>query len=84
MWFRLSYKNPLANDDSSYNKVERKQSCKGDAICDGGSLEWEYQGQSGVLKEHKMQKITFEKCQRHVLEQMEFNSFKVRDNSPVE
>ena len=53
MWFRLSYKNHLANDDSSHNKVERKQSCKGDAICDGGSLEWEYQGESGVLKEDK-------------------------------
>ena len=34
--------------------------------------------------EHEMQKITFEKRQRHVLEQMEFNSFKVRDNLLVE
>ena len=84
MWFKLSYKNHLANDDSSHSKVERKQSCIGDAVCDGGSLEWEYQGEFGVLMEHETQKITFEKRQRHVLEQIKFNSFKVRDNLLVE
>ena len=32
----------LANNDSSHNEVERIQSYVGDAICDGGPLEWEY------------------------------------------
>ena len=32
----------LANNDSSHNEVERYQSYVGDAICDGGPLNWEY------------------------------------------
>ena len=34
----------LATDDSSHNKVERIQSCVGNAFCDRGSSEWEYKG----------------------------------------
>ena len=36
----------LANGDSSHNEVGRIQSYVGDAICDGGPLEWEYKKNS--------------------------------------
>ena len=32
----------LSNGDSGQNEVERIQGYMGDAICDGGSLQWEH------------------------------------------
>ena len=42
-----------------------------DAICDVGSLEWEYQGEFDGLMEHEMKIMTFEELERHELKRME-------------
>ena len=69
----------LANDNNSHSEIERIQTYVGAAICDGGSLEWEYKGEFAGLMEHEMLKITFEELERHELERMKFNAFKVFD-----
>ena len=51
--FDLDYliRHHLAKDDRSHNWVEHTQSYLGDAICNGGSLEWAYQGEfDGLIR----------------------------------
>ena len=45
----------LANGDSRYNEVERCQSYVGDALCDGGTIEWE---DRKLFVENSMEKLS--------------------------
>ncbi|CAB4022061.1 Transient receptor potential cation channel subfamily A member 1 [Paramuricea clavata] len=69
----------LSNGDSSHNEVERIQSYVGDAICDGGPLEWEHQHQEGLTNEHIEQKKLAE-IEDYELKRIEYNAFKVCDD----
>lgn len=69
----------LANGDSSHNEVERVQSYVGDAICDGGHIEWEYKQKYEGLTDEQLGVMTIEDLEKHELERMEYNSFKVCD-----
>ena len=65
-------KHQFVNNDSSHNKAEPIQSYGGDAISDGGNLE--YKEEIDGLMEHEM---AFEEHECHKLELMKFNAFKV-------
>ena len=67
----------LAHDDSSYNEVERIQSYVGDAICDGGAIEWEYKTEFEGLNSDQLQAITLENIEKHELNRMKYNAFEV-------
>ena len=67
----------LANNDSSQNDVERCQGYVGDAICDGGSLLWEYRKPFDGLSDEEIEKMTVQELEEHELQRMEFNSYKV-------
>ena len=69
----------LATDDSSHNEVERIQSYAGDAICDGGSINWEYKEQYEGLSDNDLQKMSYAELESHELDRMKFNAFKVCD-----
>ena len=67
----------LANNDSSQNDVERCQGYVGDAICDGGSLLWEYRKPFDGLSDEEIEKMTVQELEEHELQRMEFNTYKV-------
>ena len=69
----------LANGDSSHNEVERCQSYVGDAICDGGSIEWEYRQPYGGLSNDQLANMTLEELEDSEHNRMKFNAFKVCD-----
>ena len=66
----------LANDDSSHNEVERIQSYVGDAICDGGPLEWEYKKLLVDFTAQQPNEMTLEQFQALELKRMEYNANK--------
>ena len=67
----------LSNNDSSQNQVERCQSYVGDAICDGGAILWEYKKPLEGLSENDIQKMSMNELEKHELQRMEYNAFKV-------
>ena len=69
----------LATDDSSHNEVERIQSYVRDALCDGGSINWEYKEQYEGLSDNDVQKMPYAELESHELDRMKFNAFKVCD-----
>jgi len=69
----------LAPGDSSQNEVERIQSYVGDAICDGGYLEWEHKKQFQGVAEEILEKLTTKELEELEEERMKFNAFKVCD-----
>ena len=93
-WFRLAeialifdsdylIRHHLANDDRSHNWVEHwthwtHSKLPRDAICDGSSLEWEYQDEFDGLMEHEMQETTFEELERHELKTNKIQCFQSR------
>eukprot|EP00794_Sanderia_malayensis_P004304 gene4304-4873_t len=70
----------LATDDSSHNGVERMQSYARDAICDGGSIDWEYNEQYEGISENDLLKMSCAELESYELERMKFNAFKVCDD----
>ena len=69
----------FSNGDSSHNEVERMQSYVGDAICDGGPLNWEYKRQYEGLSDEQLGSMTYEELEHNELERMKCNAFKVCD-----
>jgi hypothetical protein len=69
----------LATDDSSHNEVERIQSYVGDAICDGGPIDWEYKQQYEGLSEDQLSQMTIEGLEKSELDRMKYNAYKVCD-----
>ena len=74
----------LANNDSSHNEVERCQSYVGDAICDGGPLNWEYKKLlCGETSEElsktrdRLKSLTLEEFQVEETQRMRYNAGKV-------
>ena len=67
----------LSNNESSQNQVERCQSYVGDAICDGGAILWEYKKPLEGLSENDIQKTSMNELEKHELQRMEYNAFKV-------
>jgi hypothetical protein len=73
----------LATDDSSHNEVERIQSYVGDAICDGGPIDWEYKQQYEGLSEDQLSQMTIEDLEKSELDRMKYNAYKVCDELTV-
>lgn len=69
----------LAADDSSQNEVERMQSYVGDAICDGGPIDWEYKEQYGGLSEDQLNEMSIEDLEKSELDRMKYNAYNVRN-----
>ena len=69
----------LAADNSSHNEVERIPSYVGDAICDGGCINWEYKEQYEGLSDAELLKMSYAELESHELDRMKFNAFKVCD-----
>ena len=69
----------LATDDSSHSEVERIQSYVGDAICDGGPIDWEYKQQYEGLSEDQLSQMTIEDLEKSELDRMEYNAYIVCD-----
>ena len=67
----------LANDDSSHNEVERCQSYVGDAICDGGSIEWEELKEFEGLDEGTIANMSMADLEEHEHARMRKNAFGV-------
>ena len=67
----------LANDDSSHNEVERCQSYVGDAICDGGSIEWEELKEFEGLDEGTIANMSMADLEEHEHTRMRKNAFGV-------
>ena len=67
----------LSNDDSSQNEVERCQSYVGDALCDGGALDWEYKKPLDGISENELAMMESEDIEMLEYERMKFNAFKV-------
>ena len=67
----------LASGDSSQNEVERCQSYLGDAICDGGSISWEYALPFEGISEDKLKEMSSEHLEESELMRMEYNAYKV-------
>ena len=67
----------LASGDSSQNEVERCQSYVGDAICDGGPIDWEYKVPFEGLAEEQIVNISFDEMEQHEYDRMKYNAFQV-------
>lgn len=67
----------LSNGDSAQNEVERCQSYIGDAICDGGTLEWEYKKLVDANNTELLKMLPYEKIEKYELQRMEYNAYKV-------
>ena len=67
----------LSNGDSSHNEVERCQGFVGDAVCDGGSIEWEYKKLLDDQSLEELQKMTSSELESYELKRMQYNAFKV-------
>ena len=57
----------LASGDSSQNEVGRCQSYLGDAICDGGSISWEYKLPFEGIPEDKLKEMSSEQLEESEL-----------------
>ena len=64
----------LANGDISYNEVERCQSYIGDAICDGGTIEWEHQKMLEPNTLEKLRSMSLEEMQAAEEKRMLYNA----------
>ena len=73
----------LATDDSSHNEVERIQSYVGDAICDGGPIDWEYKQQYEGFSEDQLSQMSIEDLEKSELDRMKYNAYKVCDELTV-
>ena len=73
----------LAADDSSQNEVERMQSYVGDAICDGGPIDWEYKEQYEGLCEDQLNEMSIEDLEKSELDRMKYNAYKVCEELTV-
>eukprot|EP00794_Sanderia_malayensis_P001529 gene1529-1692_t len=67
----------LAPGDSSKNEVERIQSYVGDAVCDGGVLNWEHKTKTDVLVGLDISAMTSSDLGDIEHEKMKHNAFKV-------
>eukprot|EP00794_Sanderia_malayensis_P003753 gene3753-4275_t len=67
----------LASGDSSQNEVERCQSYVGDAICDGGAIDWEYRMPFEGLTEERIANISLDEMEQHEYDRMKYNAFQV-------
>ena len=67
----------LAQSDSSQNEVERAQSYIADALCDGGSLQWEYRKMFERLSMEDIEELSSNDVEELELKRMKFNAFKV-------
>ena len=67
----------LAPSDSSQNEVERAQSYIADALCDGGSLQWEYRKMFEGLSMENIEELSSNDVEELELKRMKFNAFKV-------
>ena len=64
-----------ASGDSSQNEVECCQSYFGDAICDGGSISWEYKLPFEGVSEDKLKEMSLEQLEESELMRMEYNTY---------
>ena len=69
----------LANDDSSHNEVERVQSYVGDAIADGGAIEWEHKKLLNEFTPEQLARMPLEQFQNLELKRMQYNANKVAE-----
>ena len=67
----------LAPNDSSNNEVERIQSSIGDAICDGGALDWDYFPKFSDVLEEDVKNWTVAEHESYEWDRMERNAFAV-------
>ena len=69
----------LAPGDSSQNEVERLQSSVGDAIADGGYINWEHRKQFGGLSDEEVLKMNPAELGSYEVERMQYNAFTTAD-----
>ena len=69
----------LANGDSAQNEVEHCQGYVGDAICDGGKLEWEYKKLLDDKNLEDLRKMSSEELEEFGLRRMKYNVGNVCD-----
>lgn len=79
-----------ARGDSCQNEAERTNSALGDAIADGGTIEWEYYEQFHDLTDEQAQNLSLKEYTEHEEARMEKNAWKVSvdvenrlDDAPV-
>ena len=70
----------LAPGDSSQNEVERIQSSVGDAIADGGYVEWEHRKKFHDLTDEEVLAMTPDELTAHEVKRMKHNAYKVCDD----
>ena len=59
------------------NEIERCQGYIGDAVCDGGPLEWEHKKLFDETSLDDFKKLSLKEIEHLELKRMEFNAFKV-------
>ena len=69
----------LSDGDSSQNEVEKCQGYIGDAVCDGGPLEWEHKILFDETSLDDFKKLSLKEIEHLELKRIEFNAFKVCD-----
>ena len=67
----------LAPGDSSKNEVERIQSNVGDAVCDGGYLDFNYYPQFEGMSDEQLDRMSADDLEEYELKRMEKNALKV-------
>ena len=67
----------LANGDNSHNEVERCQAYVGDAICDGGALEWEHKKLLDQKTIEDLRQMSSDELADYKLKRMTYNAYKV-------
>ena len=67
----------LANGDSSHNEVEGCQAYVGDAICDGGALEWEHRKLLDQKTTADLRQMSSDEPADYELKRMTYNAYKV-------
>eukprot|EP00794_Sanderia_malayensis_P006466 gene6466-7199_t len=71
------------NGYGSHNEVERCQSYVGDAICDGGPIEWEYRKEFHNLSDQELEMMSLEDLEQTEFNRMKYNTFKVCDELKI-
>jgi len=69
-----------ATDDSGQNEAERSNACIGDAMVDGGSLEWEYYKQYDGLDEEELKNKSKEELEELEEKRMMSNAWRVAED----
>ncbi|CAB3990802.1 Transient receptor potential cation channel subfamily A member 1 [Paramuricea clavata] len=69
--------------DSCQNEAERTNSALGDAIADGGTIEWEYYEQFHDLTDEQVQNLSLKEYTEHEEARMKKNAWKVAVNVKI-